>query len=242
MQSECFSFKASNKLENEDQLIDNSETTEYWDAVYGVADGVGGNAGGKIAATIAIEEIMRSTPKHENDFDQTYKKICEALKEAAKPESELTNMATTLTTCFIKNSEAYIAHVGDTRAYHLRGNGIMQRTVDQTELQKLLDEGVISKARAVTYPRKNVLLSALSAKSNYTIYTNKFSLEPKDRIVILSDGAYSKVQPREIRDISLASQNITAFKENLLELIVNRSPSDDYSAVCVEIQTTNDRL
>src|SRR3546814_5436694 len=57
---------------------------------------------------------------------------------------------------------ARVGHVGDSRIYHLRGSGLVTRTKDQTEVQHLIDEGILTPERAKMYPRKNVLLSAIS--------------------------------------------------------------------------------
>lgn len=84
-------------------------------------------------------------------------------------------MATTLTVAFIKNKQMHVVHAGDSRLYVIRGMGLKQLTIDDTEVNKLVSEGVLSKEEALVYPRKNILTNALGIKDGFT-YQSKYSL------------------------------------------------------------------
>lgn len=144
--------------------------------------------------------------------------------------------STTLTVCRVSNSRATVGHVGDSRLYHLRGDGIITRTRDQTELQALIDEGVISKERAKKYPRRNVLLSALSSESNYDLQVSEFEVTAGDRLLLISDGVYKQILRREVAEISASTKSVDDFVSKLKILLVSRGIVDDSSAICVEIE------
>jgi len=163
-----------------------------------------------------------------------FESVLESLKAQAATRPELSDMGCTLTILRVAEGEASVGHVGDTRIYQLRGIGILTRTIDQTELQHLLDQGIISKRQAPQYRRKHILLSALSPSSVYQLHTQKFDVLPGDRILLLTDGAYGLVPRQEIRDISLKSRSASDFCEAFLKEIENRNPVDDASCVCID--------
>ncbi len=117
---------------------------------------------------------------------------------------EYSEMGTTLTVAVIQGNKVTLGHVGDTRLYHLRNKGIIARTKDQTEVQKLLDDGILNKQRAKNYHRRNVLLSVLTPDRDYELQSTSFNLDTHDRLLLLTDGAYSLASKLELRDLSLS--------------------------------------
>lgn len=144
-------------------------------------------------------------------------------------------MGTTLSVLVISGNVAKVGHVGDTRIYHLRGSGILRRTQDQTEVQKLLDEGILSKTSAMKYPRKNVLYSALTPVRNYQLYKVSFDIEANDRITLLSDGISKVIGLKEFQNLSETSKSVEEFKSAVENLISTKGSIDDYSAVFLQI-------
>lgn len=144
-------------------------------------------------------------------------------------------MGTTLSLIHFKDYKAEVGHVGDSRIYHLRGDGIVDRTVDQTEVEQLVQQGVLSRARALRYPRRHVLLSVLSPDRSYDLYKSVFEIKVGDRLVLLTDGVSSKLLRREVRDLSRQQLTPQSFCDALAHEIEHRTPEDDYSAVCIDI-------
>lgn len=198
-----------------------------------LADGVGKSAQGHNASRTATS-IAISAPLTK-DIREIFEEARNALVAGAAttPGSA---WSTTLTICRISGSLASVGHVGDSRLYHLRGDGIVTRTRDQTEVQALIDEGVISKERAKKYPRRNVLLSALSSESNYDLQLSEFEVAAGDRLLLISDGVYKKILRREIAEISANVKTVEKFILKLKALLFSRGIVDDSSAICVEVQ------
>ncbi|MCF6252940.1 MAG: hypothetical protein L3J75_16980 [Methylococcaceae bacterium] len=123
----------------------------------------------------------------------------------------------------------------ETLVYHLRDTGIISITKDQTEVQRLIDDGVLSRKRAANYHRRNILLSAISNYSDYTLFQTEFYILAGDRLVLLSDGSYNLIRKKEIRDLSLQEHNLSNLSNKILNLIESREIRDDYSFVACQI-------
>jgi PPM family protein phosphatase len=205
----------------------------FWAAV---ADGMGGHVGGDIASRTVIDE-MRSqiTSDPQIAIRDLFALAQKRLKAIGDKNPDLTKMGTTLSLLRICGNVGEVGHVGDSRIYHLRSDGIVDRTVDQTEVQELVERGVLRKGDAKRYPRRNVLLSVLSPERPYDLYQDKFEIRPGDRILLLTDGVLTSVLRREIRDISLANRNPTSFCNELMRVIKSRTPTDDHSVVCLDL-------
>lgn len=222
------------KGDNEDCLLPPLLLESTWWAA--VADGVGGHAGGKVASNTAIESVRATIARDpQTGMRNLFSTVHERLKEIAGDDDVLEKMGTTLSVVRFDRKQAHVGHVGDTRIYHLRGKGIVDRTRDQTEVQRLILDRILSKAQARRYPRRSVLLSVLSPSRSYDLYEESFEIEPGDRIILLTDGVYEKVRRGEIRDVSVASPAAKDLSENLERVVSARDPVDDYSALVIDI-------
>lgn len=231
LKTDSFS-KAGRKGTNQDSLLVCSSGVY---SLIAIADGMGGKEAGDCASKIAINTVKE---QFDTNPDQDLSKVFRIVKDAIcefSVENNIKQMGTTLTVCLMNQDKAVVAHAGDTRLYHLRNNGIVSITKDQTEVQKLIDDGVLSKKRAASYHRKNVLLSALTNYSDYSLFQTEFYISAKDRLILLSDGAYDLIAKKEIRDLSVKNSEITDFMSDILSLIESRIIKDDYSVVASEI-------
>jgi len=227
-----FCMQGKNKL-NQDAILHLKLDDIY---LFAIADGMGGELGGNIASNFSLNIVQEVfLDKSHISIKEIFEKVSNRLKNLSKVMSKYEKMATTLTICIIRDNIAYVGHVGDCRIYHLRDKGIMRRTKDQTEVQKLLDDKILTKSLAKNYHRKNILLSVMSSSIEYKLQENQFKLVNKDRLLLLSDGVYNVIDNKIlIRDISLKSSNIKDFSINFLKEIESKRVKDDYS--CISIQ------
>ncbi|WP_131401405.1 MULTISPECIES: protein phosphatase 2C domain-containing protein [Bacteria] len=206
-----------------------------------VADGLGGHKGGKYAshyATINFLERLQSIDDIGiRPLENILKKIHEELINLGLENNELYGMGTTLTCAYIDSENKLLGvHTGDSRAYLLRGNGLIQLTTDHTEAQKLFDEGLISKDEFLNYPRKNILVSALGAKSNRLLVDSfEYQLQAKDRLLLSSDGFYASITKKEIRDVSVKFDEFSEFFFDVLSYVRQTEPTDNYSVVGIQV-------
>ena len=225
--------EAGRKGENQDTVLICRSSNKA--LLVAIADGMGGKEAGDKASQVAISSIKDEFENSTKlDLSLAFQKAKDNICAFAEAHG-IKQMGTTMTACLIEGRKALVAHVGDTRLYHLRNNGIITITQDQTEVQKLIDDGILSKKRALKYHRKNILLSAISNYTEYSLFLKEFDTKIGDRLVLISDGAYELVQKIEIRDISINQNDLTSFVENIKSIIQTRKIRDDYSLVACEI-------
>ncbi|MGP9599806.1 PP2C family protein-serine/threonine phosphatase [Psychrobacter sp. AOP42-A1-21] len=206
-----------------------------------VADGLGGHKGGKYASYYATTNVLEKLRSIDDigirPLENILKEVHEELINLGLENNELYGMGTTLTCAYIDSENKLLGvHTGDSRAYLLRENGLIQLTTDHTEAQKLFDEGLISKEELLNYPRKNILVSALGAKSNRLLVDSfEYQLQAKDRLLLSSDGFYASITKKEIRDISVKLDEFSEFFFDMLSHVRQAEPTDNYSVVGIQV-------
>lgn len=227
--------RQGHKERNDDFLLPPSDLGGAWWSA--IADGMGGRPGGRVASEAAINAIrVAIETQHETDMSKLFSYAQGRLRTIANENPTLASMGTTLSLIRLFGSTGEVGHVGDSRIYHLRSDGLVDLTVDQTEVEQLVQQGVLTRARARHYPRRHILLSVLSASRDYDLHRMTFDVKEGDRFVLLTDGVSSKILRREIRDLSLQQPNVRLFCDALVSEVERRSPQDDYSAVCMDIE------
>jgi protein phosphatase len=199
-----------------------------------IADGIGGAAGGAEAAETAIQ-IVSSNGRDLIDLASTFPEIVSKLREQAQHQPEFAKMGTTLSIVRVQDYVVHVAHVGDTRVYHLRGAGLNTLTVDQTEVAELRRKGILSESQAKNYARRNVLLSALSPAGKYNVFETEARLNVGDRLLLMTDGVHQRVKRGAILSISLEHPDVIDFVAAVEKHAINSKPSDNFSAIAIQI-------
>lgn len=162
-------------------------------ALLAIADGAGGFCGGEIASRLAIEAALDHTgggPDHPLElFADASRRIC---------ARELEGSSSTLLVASVTGKTAWIAHVGDSRAYLFRDGALRQLTRDHTLVQKLQDEGRITAAEARTHPHAHILLSVLGPGDLRPPDIVRAHLRPGDRLLLCTDGLWRDVDDARI--------------------------------------------
>ncbi|MBS1098432.1 serine/threonine-protein phosphatase [Gluconobacter sphaericus] len=231
MKSVAFSIDGP-KGNNQDRYLEPVESFRGW--VAAVADGVGGRPGGEIAATEAITAAKDSASDLTWDGAKIFAAACQRIRGAEAHENK-EQMATTMSLVRLVDDFAHVAHVGDSRIYHVRGGGILTRTEDQTEVASLLRDGVLSKAQAKSYPRRNVITSYLSSGAKFDLFSSRFAVEPGDNIVLLTDGAYDIIKKAHIVQELQQSSSLEEAAERFRQRLLLSGVKDDSTLVIVQI-------
>lgn len=172
--------------------------------VYIVADGVGGNNSGEIASRTAVEIIADYIKKHDLTGKETDSDIFGLFTEAVdlsnaavysegRKNPKNRGMATTVVMTYIKNGFAYVANIGDSRAYLYSKGSLKRITRDHTYVNELIAQGLIDESEAETHPQKNVITKALGAEPSVDFDFYKVKLSKDDVILLCSDGLYGEV-------------------------------------------------
>ncbi len=172
-----------------------------------VCDGMGGEAGGNIASALAVKVISDkiNASYRENMKDSSIKNMLHSALVAANMEvfdmadsnSDLHGMGTTVVCAIVKDSKAFIAHAGDSRAYVYDGR-LMQVTTDHSLVQKLLDSGRITKEEAEHHPYKNRITRAIGVDKSIEIDFDEIELNDDDVLILCTDGLSNYVTDDEL--------------------------------------------
>ena len=173
-----------------------------------VADGMGGHAAGEVASALAAEVVRRvyydlkgPAPKV---LAMAFSEANRAIVDYAGAHPECKGMGTTCTVLAFRDDKAWVAHVGDSRAYLLRKDRLMQLTEDQTLVAQMVREGTITKEEATHSPVQNVILQALGAVNQIKpmIASVGIPLQSGDVLILCSDGLFNMVPDTTIADIA----------------------------------------
>lgn len=161
----------------------------------GVADGMGGAAGGEVASSVAMSTATATegTPAERIAAANT------AVFDESRRRPELAGMGTTMTLVeFDADGHGSFAHVGDSRAYLIRNGSITQLTEDHTIVAEWVALGAISAEDAKTHPRRGMLTRSVGVASEVEIdaFTEEFAAG--DRLILCSDGLNGMVDDHVI--------------------------------------------
>jgi len=222
------------RRENQDRFL----VKEFPGAVLvALADGMGGHAGGEIAAQTAVDALEGFDPESSECLDALMEKIRAAdlaVKKVAMEDSSLKSMGTTLTAAFVRDLTAHWVHVGDSRLYLLRQGHFIQITDDHTLPGFLLKEGEISREEARVHPLRNALLSCIGC-GKLEGEGGTLDLEAGDLLLLSSDGLHDGVPEEAIADILNSKHRIEEKLDALVDAALSAGGRDNITVVGVQM-------
>lgn len=232
----------------EARLSRNGETFPF--GLFLVADGMGGHKGGQLASAltsrVVVESVLREfyLPWLASDTEDAMlqRPINEVLIEAAN-EANLTvhrsappEAGTTLTCALIQGTNAYIAHVGDSRAYLMRQGRLEQITKDHSLLARLIELGQISPEEAASHPQRNVLYKAIGQGSTLDVDFYLKSLPTNSYLLLCSDGLWGVVPEARMAAIVRETPSPQDACHRLVREANARGGEDNITVILVQIK------
>lgn len=212
------------------------------DSVFAVADGMGGHVAGEIASRTALEPVAVIDGRVFADYDEAVEALTDAVKDAngavvarAIDDPDLKGMGTTLTAALVEGRRLHVAHVGDSRAYLIRGGTIVQITKDHTLVQHFIDQGEITVEEAARHPQRSIITRAIGVSSLVEVDHHVVDLEVGDHVLLCSDGLTGQVEDGEIREAILTAEAEPAALDELVRLANERGGPDNITAVLLRI-------
>lgn len=215
--------------------------------IYIVADGVGGNHGGEVASRTCVYEITQYAGRNELPEDADARTVRDYLKDCISSVNEVIykkeqlkedcqGMATTLVICCIRGKYAYIGNVGDSRAYILRDEKLVQITEDHTYVNVLIKAGVISEEEALNHEKRHMITRAIGAEEEVKPDFKQVEIMEGDILLLCTDGLTGEVDDRRITEI-LSEENITMAQatDRLVEEANDAGGKDNITAICLRV-------
>lgn len=226
---------------NEDSLF----VDEKNGRIFIVADGMGGHNAGEIASKLAIEKVSELMEDNLNDLSQTDELEIETLIQKAIKDAnaeiykqslsseKLDGMGTTITLALFLNNKVYFGHVGDSRAYLLRGDELTQLTEDHTLVCELVKNGTITEVEAKTHPKRNIITKALGTETSPLPDTIKHSIYEEDIIMLCTDGLTNIVDNYEIKKCLKSESDLQKACDYLVDQANDRGGFDNITLIAI---------
>jgi serine/threonine protein phosphatase PrpC len=237
------------RQQNEDAftIVDVTEPARTWTGevdvgghriLLAVSDGMGGHQAGEVASAMVISTVVQSlvanaaeTPDHA--LELAVRDANQAVRTAAEAHDKH-GMGATLTAILIDGQDAWIAEVGDSRAYLLRNGQLRQLTRDQSLVQMLVDAGALTAEEARNSPRKNVILQAIGTAPQLTAAMVRLLLRRGDRLLICCDGLSNELSDSELAAIMSEPDPVRAT-EHAIAAANEHGGHDNITAIIAHI-------
>jgi len=203
-----------------------------------VSDGMGGAEAGEVASALVLDSLQQALASegrgaiHEQLEAAVQRANRSVFMEAMQDNKH--GMGATLTALFVRGDEAYIAEVGDSRGYLLRNGRLRQITRDQSLVQMLVDQGVLSAEEARTSPSKNVILQAMGLALDVRVAIARLRLRRGDRFILCSDGVSNPLTDAELQQIATQSDPRAAC-ETIIALANDRGGDDNETVIVADV-------
>jgi PPM family protein phosphatase len=169
--------------------------------LFAVADGIGGHQGGEVASRLALDTVEVLFKRGRGTLADHVREANRAVFERSGRDAAVAGMGTTLTAAVAEAGRLRLAHVGDSRAYLLRGGRLRMLTEDHTLVQQMVERGEITEQEADVHPHRSVLTRALGTEPDVQIDEGVLDAQDGDRILLCSDGLSGMVPDEEIERI-----------------------------------------
>jgi serine/threonine protein phosphatase PrpC len=148
------------------------------------------------------------------------------------------DMGTTLVLAVVLNDLAYIAHVGDSRAYLIRNRDIKQLTIDHSLVERLVATGQITREEAATHPQRNVIYKNIGDKPQVEPDISRLNLMPGDKLLLCCDGLSGEINDSQILQIVTQSPALPMACRELIRAANAAGGHDNISVVLIEVVAT----
>jgi protein phosphatase len=210
--------------------------------VFAVADGLGGHRAGDLASRLAVEAMERLAHLETRGPREVLAAVREAraaIAAAQREEPRRTGMATTLSALVVGTDKAtdkmLTINIGDSRIYRLRGGELDQLTVDHSEVQEMLDRGLLQPEEAPSYPRRNVVTRVLHAMPDTTPDIWMVKPVPGDRYLVCTDGLHGPLRDALLAEILRAEPDPARATDALVEAALAAGGPDNVTVVLIDI-------
>lgn len=209
-----------------------------------VADGVGGAAAGEVASATAAFVVAAATRSHPDAdpvgvLGDAIHRVVVDLHRGVADVPERTGMATTLTALATDGQRVVLAHIGDSRAYVLRGGGMYRLSRDHTFVQALVDSGDIAPEAVRQHPMRNVVMRSLHAAggSEEDVQPDIHVVEahPGDRFLVCSDGLTDMTEESTVATLLATTTDPAEAAEALVGAALDGGGRDNVTVLVVDL-------
>jgi protein phosphatase len=220
-----------------------------------LADGMGGYNAGEVASGIAVQIVKElaseaAIRQELSDLDphsglmrqsiilrDAVYRSNKIIFQTAQSQTHCEGMGTTIVACMFYDNKVSIAHVGDSRAYRLRGGQLDQMTLDHSLLQELVDRGFYSEEEAQRSTNRNYVTRALGVEPTVEVEVHEYDVLPDDVYLLCSDGLPDMVEDDDIHlTISTFNASLDVVGQQLIDLANDHGGRDNVSVMLAQVK------
>jgi len=216
------------------------------DALFLVADGMGGHEAGDLASAYVAREVRGwftsgKTPPGEDtesfvrELRAVVEKTNEGLLQLARERHLARGAGSTVTVACLRDDLLHLVHVGDTRLYRLRSGGLQQLTLDHSWVAEQQRAGILTAEEAETHPQRHMLTECLGVATDVNVFASTEEVLPGDRYLLCSDGLHGPVSEEEIARVLAFGDDPQEAARELVALANQHQGPDNITAVVVHL-------
>ena len=203
--------------------------------LFAVADGMGGAQAGELASRLAAAALREYHNADDLDAENRVTAIIQEANrrvyERARSDADASGMGTTVTAALVDGDRVAIGHVGDSRAYRIRGGELEQLTQDHSVVADLMRSGRLTPEEAGSHPQRSVITRALGTDPEVDVDTIAVDAEPGDVFLLCSDGLTTMVDDDAILRMVVEAANLEAAGKALVKAANRRGGEDNVTVV-----------
>jgi PPM family protein phosphatase len=208
--------------------------------LFAVADGMGGAQAGEVASRLAVAAFREFHEADELDPEQRLEAIIQEANrrifERAQADSHASGMGTTITASLVGEEQLSIGHVGDSRAYRIRGGVLEQLTEDHSLVADLVRSGRLSPEEADMHPQRSVITRALGTDPEVDVDTFTVGVETDDVFLLCSDGLTTMVEDDRILAVVRNAKSLEHAARSLVKEANRRGGEDNVTVVLFRLE------
>jgi serine/threonine-protein phosphatase Stp1 len=220
------------RVANEDSMLQRDDL-----GLWVVADGMGGHEGGRFASTTVVAALSALDPATTGDamLDAASRAVHSANQTIFEAGSAGHRMGTTVAALVVHEEQFTCFWAGDSRVYLLRDSRLFRLTRDHTQVQDMVEAGLLSPEEAATHPMSHVLSRAVGVEADLQLEAVRDVVRPRDVFLLCSDGLYGVVSDAEIAD-HLARYDPASACRLLVDQVLARGAPDNVTVIAVVCQ------
>jgi serine/threonine protein phosphatase PrpC len=220
---------------NEDALLDRTDLR-----LWAVADGMGGHHAGDIASSSIIRILNETNPKtrlsaYVDEIEERILTINERLRKMALEHEDNRTIGSTVVVMVALDQYCALLWAGDSRAYRLRDGNCAQLTRDHSQVEELIQKGLLLREDAEQHPASNIITRAVGASDDLYVDVDIEEIRSGDTFLLCSDGLYKHITDQEIAEF-LKNPNIHEIGHGLVQLTLDRGAIDNVSVVAIRAE------
>jgi len=218
-----------------------------------VADGMGGAKAGEVASGMAVRIVRDEMQTHVSTDDQrdasadhltrlltrSVEHANERIRDEGARNPNRQGMGTTLTAVWAFDDSGQIAHVGDSRAYLFRKGNLNKLTKDQSLVEKLLEDKIISPEEAQRMGAKNIILQALGSEEDLDVAVPHTALKPGDTLVLCTDGLTGVVTDDVLEEILRRGGDLSQLCDRLIDAAEKGGGPDNITVLLAHVENAH---